>query len=250
MINRRIAIVVIAFVAVVAAGGIAVYGTFLAGDNVPELGLDAPSPSAPAASPVSAASPTAATPESGPSAATGDLAGPWAVVSGVAGYRVRETFLQQNAESDAVGRTEDVTGSLTVDGEAGTLRLASAQITVDMTTLRSDEDRRDAQLRGRGIQSDTFPTSTFDLATPVALPADLTSGDVTLELPGKLTLHGVARDVTITAQARLEADGTVVVVGSLPIRFADYAIEPPSIAGIIAVQDNGSLEFRVVFAKG
>jgi polyisoprenoid-binding protein YceI len=121
---------------------------------------------------------------------------------------------------------------------------------VDMTTLKSDKDRRDAQLRGRGIQSDTFPTSTFDLATPVALPADFGSTDVAVTLPGKLTLHGVVKDVTIDAQARLEPDGTVVVAGSLPILFADYGIEAPNVAGIIAVEDNGTMEFRVVFAKG
>jgi polyisoprenoid-binding protein YceI len=254
---RRIAIVVVALVAVVAVGGIALYGTFLAGDNVPELGLDTPAPSASAAVP-SAAAPTMApsdsaaapTAEPGASAATGDLVGAWTVVSGVAGYRVRETFLQQNAETDAVGRTEHVTGSLTVDSEAGSMRLVSTQIMVDMTTLKSDKDRRDGQLRGRGIQSDTFPTSTFDLATPVALPADFLAGDVTLELPGKLTLHGVVKDITIAAQARLEADGTVVVAGSLPILFADYDIEAPNVAGLIAVQDHGTMEFRVVFAKG
>jgi polyisoprenoid-binding protein YceI len=251
MNSRRIAIVVVALVAAVAVGGIALYATFLAGDNVAELGLDTPAPSAAVATPSAAASsavPSTAAP--GSSAATGDLAGPWTVASGVAGYRVRETFLQQNAETDAVGRTEDVTGSLTVDGEAGSLRLASTQITIDMTTLKSDRDRRDAQLRGRGIQTDTFPTSTFDLATPVALPADFGSTDVAVALPGKLTLHGVVKDVTIEAQARVEADGTVVVAGSLPIVFADYGIEAPNVAGIIAVQDNGTMEFRVVFAKG
>jgi polyisoprenoid-binding protein YceI len=232
-------------------GGIALYTTFLAGDNVAELGLDTPAPSAAVATPSSAASsavPSTAAP--GTSVATGDLAGPWTVASGVAGYRVRETFLQQNAETDAVGRTEDVTGSLTVDGEAGSLRLVSTQITVDMTTLKSDKDRRDAQLRGRGIQTDTFPTSTFNLATPVALPADFGNTDVAVPLPGKLTLHGVVKDVTVDAQARVEADGTVVVAGSVPILFADYGIEAPNVAGIIAVEDNGTMEFRVVFAKG
>ena len=167
----------------------------------------------------------------------------------MAGYRVRETFLQQDADSDAVGRTEGVGGTLTVDGEPGALRLASAQITVDMTTLSSDRNQRDGQLRRRGIQSDTFPTSTFDLVTQVALPANLVSGDVALELSGKLTLHGVTKDVTIAAQARLEADGTVIVAGSLPIVFADYGIEAPNVAGLIAVQDHGSMEFRVIFAR-
>jgi polyisoprenoid-binding protein YceI len=251
MNSRRIAIVVVALVAIVAVGGAAVYSTFLAGDNVAELGLDTPAPSAAVASPsasASSAAPSTAAP--GASVAAGDLAGPWTVASGIAGYRVRETFLQQNAETDAVGRTEDVTGALAVDGEAGTLRLVSAQVIVDMTTLTSDRDRRDAQLRGRGIQSDTFPTSTFDLAAPVALPADFGSTDVAVTLPGMLTLHGVAKDVMIDAQARLEPDGTVVVAASLPILFADYGIEAPNVAGIIAVQDHGTMEFRVVFAKG
>jgi len=42
----------------------------------------------------------------------------------------------------------------------------------------------------------------------------------------------------------------VVVAGSLPILFADYGIEAPNVAGIIAVQDHGTMEFRVIFAKG
>ncbi len=119
-----------------------------------------------------------------------------------------------------------------------------------MTTLESDNGRRDSQLRGRGIQTDTFPTSTFELAGPAALPAEFGSADVDVTLPGKLTLHGVTRDVEIAAQARVEPDGTVVVAGSLPIHFADYGIEAPNVAGLIAVQDNGSMEFRVVLAKG
>lgn len=254
MNNRRIAIIAVALVAVVAVGGVALYSTFLAGDNVPQLGLDTPAPSATAAAPsttAGASSASSGAPTSGPgTAGTGDLAGPWKVTSGVAGYRVRETFLQQNADSDAVGRSENVTGTLTVDGEPGALRLVSTQITVDMTTLSSDKDRRDGQLRGRAIESDRFPTAAFDLATPIALPADFGSTDVAVTLPGKLTLHGVIKDVTIAAQARLEADGTVVVAGSLPILFADYGIEAPNIAGLIAVQDNGSMEFRVVFTKG
>ena len=71
-----------------------------------------------------------------------------------------------------------------------------------------------------------------------------------VDLPGRLTLHGVTKDVTIAAQARLDPDGTVVVAGSLPILLADYGIEAPNVAGLISVQDHGSMEFRVVFAKG
>jgi polyisoprenoid-binding protein YceI len=252
MNSRRIAILVVAVVAAVAIGGIVASQLVLRGDDVPELGLDTPAPSA-AASSTPGVSPAASAPAAAtnaPSTAAGDLAGTWTVTEGEAGYRVRETFLQQQADVDAVGRTSGVTGSLTVDGAPGALVIASGSIVVDMTTLESDESRRDNQLRGRGLETDTYPTSTFEIRGPVALPAELGSADVAVTLPGTLTLHGVTQDVEIAAQARVEADGTVVVAGSLPILFADYEIEAPSIAGLIAVQDNGVMEFRVVLARG
>lgn len=261
MNRSRLVILVVALVALAAVGGgVALYRTFLAGDAVAELTLDTPAPSgaaatvAPSPDPTAVADPSAtpgsASPAPGTASGAVDLAGTWTVASGVAGYRVRETFLQQNADTDAVGRTEGVVGSITVSGGTGALSLDAASLTVDMTTLRSDRDRRDAQLRGRAIETERFPTSTFELARSVAVPADLLTGDVALTLPGTLTLHGVSRSVEISAQARLEADGTVVVVGSLPILFADYGIEPPDVAGIISVRDNGTMEFRVVLAKG
>jgi len=252
MNSRRIAIIVVAVIAVVAIGGFVAAQTFLRGDKVPELGLDTPAPSAMASEAPSAA-PAASDPGSAtaaPSAAAGDLAGTWTIAEGEAGYRVRETFLQQQADTDAVGRTSGVTGGLEIEGDAGALVIAAGRIEVDMTTLESDNGRRDNQLRGRGIQTDTFPTSTFELAGPAALPAELGSADVDVTLPGQLTLHGVTRDVEIAAQARLLDDGTVVVAGTLPILFSDYGIEAPNVAGLIAVQDNGSMEFRVVLAKG
>ncbi len=254
MNSRRLAVIVaVIAVVVVVVGGLVASQLVLQGDNVPELGLDTPSPSAagspgaPSATP-NATQPAAASASAAPAA--GNLAGTWTIVEGEAGYRVRETFLQQQADSDAVGRTSGVTGSLTVEGAPGGLALAGGSIEVDMTTLQSDESRRDNQLRGRGVQTDTFPTSTFELRGPVALPADFGAADVDFVLPGVLTLHGVTRDVELAAQARLQDDGTVVVAGSLPILFSDYEIEAPNVAGLIAVQNNGSMEFRIVLARG
>jgi polyisoprenoid-binding protein YceI len=264
MNSRRVILVLLALVAVAAVGGIALYSTFLAGDNVPALGLDTPAPSgavalSPAPASASALAPAStaagATGSASPAAAgtsvpAGELAGTWTVASGVAGYRVRETFLQQNAESDAVGRSTGVTGTFTVAGSPGGLSLTAGRVNVDMTALTSDRPQRDGQVRRRGPETDTFPTSTFELSGPVALQANFGSADVAMTLPGKLTLHGVTKDVDVAAQTRLEADGTVVVAGSLPILFSDYGMEAPNVAGLIAVQDNGSMEFRIVLAKG
>ena len=44
------------------------------------------------------------------------------------------------------------------------------------------------------------------------------------------------------------AGGRLELVGSAPIRFADFGIEPPSVAGLVSVRDHGVLEFRLVLA--
>lgn len=59
------------------------------------------------------------------------------------GYRVREVLFGQGAE--AVGRTQDVTGTITISGSSVT----AGSFTADLTTVKSDKSRRDAQFQGR-----------------------------------------------------------------------------------------------------
>jgi hypothetical protein len=40
----------------------------------------------------------------------------------------------------------------------------------------------------------------------------------------------------------------VELVGSAKLRFADFDIAPPSVAGLVTVKSEGLLEFRVVAA--
>jgi hypothetical protein len=37
-------------------------------------------------------------------------------------------------------------------------------------------------------------------------------------------------------------------VGSAPIEFARFGIEPPSVAGVVTVEDQGTLEFKLRLA--
>src|SRR5689334_15619549 len=76
--------------------------------------------------------------------ASGTAAGTWTVARGsLVGYRVNEVLFGQKAT--AVGRTSDVTGTMTVKGTT----IETATFTVDMTTVKSDKERRDAQFQGR-----------------------------------------------------------------------------------------------------
>jgi polyisoprenoid-binding protein YceI len=244
--TRTIALTLVA-VAALAVGGFIAYDQVLRGDSVAALAL--PSASAPADSTTEPAA-TSDGASTAPASETG-IAGEWQVAAdSVAGYRVREQLANLPAESDAVGRTSDVTGSITVEADGDGARLTAGTLTVDTTTIQSDEDRRDNRLRSEGLQTDQFPTATFTVTQPVEVPAAALTGtasDVTLV--GDLTLHGVTKSVEIPAQAQL-ADGKIQVAGSVTFALADFDITAPNVGGfIISIADEGALEFLVAFEK-
>jgi polyisoprenoid-binding protein YceI len=124
--------------------------------------------------------------------------------------------------------------------------VTEATFEVDMTTVTSDEDRRDRQFRGRLLDTESFPTSTFVLTAPIELGAVPADGvPITATATGDLTLRGTTQSVTFDVQAQKDGD-TIQVVGSTDIVFADYGIPDPSTAGV-STQDHGLLEFDLHF---
>lgn len=251
--SRLLPIALVAIVAV-AVGGYLAYDNVLRGDDVAPLALPTASVTAasatPAASADPAASPSTATAPTAP-VGEGDVAGTWTVVEGTeVGYRVREQLANLPAESDAVGRTSDVIGSITVVASGDGAQLTDGTISVDTTTIASDESRRDSRMRTEGLQTDRFPTASFTITSTIDIPAAALAGaaaDVTLV--GDLTLHGVTRAVEIPAQARL-VDGQIQVAGSLRFALSDFEIVAPNVGGfIVSIADEGALEFSMIFAK-
>jgi polyisoprenoid-binding protein YceI len=117
-----------------------------------------------------------------------------------------------------------------------------------MTTLESDDSRRDNQFRGRIMATDEFPTATFALTAPIELGRIPDEGEqITATATGDLTLRGITNPVTFDVTAQLTGE-RIGVLGSIPIVFADYDIPNPSIAGI-TTDDNGLLEFVLVFER-
>jgi polyisoprenoid-binding protein YceI len=251
--NRLIAIVLVAIVAIGVSAYLA-YDNVLRGDDVAPLALPSSEPIATDAAAASAdptAAPSADTSESAAPAGSSDgsVAGTWTVAAGSeAGYRVREQLANLPAESDAVGRTSDVTGSITLVAAGDGAQLTDGTITVDTTTIASDESRRDNRMRSEGLQTEQFPEATFTITAPVDLPAAALAGTATdVTLTGDLTLHGVTKSVEIPAQAQL-ANGQIQVAGAISFPLSDYGITAPNVGGfIISIADQGALEFLVVF---
>ena len=164
--------------------------------------------------------------------------------SSFAGFRVQEELAGIGAKT-AVGRTPDVSGSLTIDGTS----IPSTRIAVDMTTLKSDQSRRDDAIRRQGIETDRFPEATFELTEPIELRSIPEDGhEIAVDAVGDLTLHGVTRRVTFPLKAQLNGD-VITVTGSLEVQFADYRITQPRAAIVLSVDDKGVIELQLFFTK-
>jgi len=175
--------------------------------------------------------------------ATAPLDGTWQVSSGSqAGFRVSEVLFGQSAT--AVGRTSSVTGRMVIASD----QVTSATFTVDMTTVHSNRSERDRQFQGRIMNTAQFPHAAFTITAPIAVspvPADGVLVHPTAT--GKLTLHGVTNPVTVPLAAR-RSGNVIQVSGSIPVVFADYHIDNPSVAGLVTTQDHGTVEFLLNFA--
>ena len=158
-----------------------------------------------------------------------------------AGFRVQEV-LSNIGNNTAIGRTPNVSGQLTLSGQT----LSAVHVDVDLTSITSDQPRRDPAIQ-RTLETNTYPTATFDLTAPVSLPQAPAEGvTYNLTATGNMTVHGVTKAVTVTLQAQLK-DSVIVVVGSTPFAFADYGMSAPAAPVVLSVSDSGTIEFQLFF---
>jgi polyisoprenoid-binding protein YceI len=218
-------------VAVLAVAGPFAYINFIKSDAPAPLTAATTTPSSPA------------TTRAGQSTGDDPIAGSYSVTSGSqAGYRVKEVLFGQDTE--AVGRTSAVSGQITVDGT----RVTAGDFSVDLTTVQSDQSRRDNQFHTRIMDTATYPTATFKLAQPIelaSLPAD--GATITAKALGQLTLHGTTRQVTVDVSAQRSAS-SIRLSGQIPVSFADWNIPNPSF-GPASTEDHGLIEFLLVLAR-
>ena len=179
-------------------------------------------------------------------AATPD--GTWQVSddgSSYVGYRVREQLAFLDSPNEAVGRSTAVTGTMEVAGDT----VENVRIEADLTRLTSDESRRDNAIRQRGLESERYPTATLELAEPLQLATTPAQGqEVRGEGKGRLTVHGVTREVDLDLQG-VWSGSTIQVAGQLPVKMTDYQIEPPRFGPVVSIEDGLTVDLKLVFER-
>jgi polyisoprenoid-binding protein YceI len=194
-----------------------------------------------------------ASPTASPATTPTSLAGTWTVTTGSqARYRVKELSVGETAKHDAVAQTSSVTGTLTVGGDATGYQANGITVTAGLGSLHSidqvagrDVSQRDG-IVSRQLDVQQFPNATFT-ATSASIPGSVTSAQVDITVPGKLTIHGVAKNVTATAKAQVVGD-KIEIAGSVAINMTDYGVSPPQVP-FTAVDPTVTIEFDLFLTK-
>jgi polyisoprenoid-binding protein YceI len=185
-----------------------------------------------------------------------DVSGSWSVDTSIGtfsyddstgtfvGFRIDEQ-LAGIGSTTAVGRTPDVTGTITIDGSSVT----AASIEADMSAITTNDSRRDHEVQ-EALETSSYPTATFVLTEPIEVGSAATSGEATtVTAVGDLTIHGVTASVSIPLQVQL-VDDTIVVVGSLDVTFSAYGVSVPTAPIVLSAADHGVVELQLFFTKG
>ena len=244
MKSRSLIPLAIVALAVVLVGGGLLW--FFGGDEPAEVDLAATASSL-ADQETSGASTAATT----PAAATG-IGGTWNVDTSIGsftledtttasfvGFRVEEV-LDGIGSNTAVGRTPEVTGSVFIEGTT----LTTAEITADLTSIVSDESRRDDHIQ-ETLNTSSNPNADFVLVDSIELGDGAESGElVSVIASGDLTINGVTNQEAFEIEAQL-VDGTILVTATSEIDFADYQVTAPTSQLVLSVEDHGIVEVQL-----
>lgn len=158
-------------------------------------------------------------------------------------YRVREQLARVDFPSDAVGKTNQVTGAIVIGADGKIIREGSS-FTVDLASIQSDNQRRDGFIRRNTLQTDSFPKAVFVPTAATGLPAPLpATGEMAFQLTGDLTIHGVTRPATWQVKAVRGASGVVTGTATTNFKFGDYGMTIPRVGMVLSVDDSITLEY-------
>ena len=200
---------------------------------------------APTAEPVATAAPTAEPEPTAMAEPEAPAKNSFIIGEGtIARYKVEEELARQGFFV-ATGETTEVVGRISFDDDGGIVSGESG-IVLQAATFKTDSDRRDRFVRERTLQTADFPAISFIPTSAEGLPSPLSeaSGTVEFTLTGELTIRDQTRPVTWDVVA--EFGDEIKGLASLETTFEEFAMEKPSVAIVISVDDIIRLEIDFV----
>ena len=105
---------------------------------------------------------------------------------------------------------------------------------------------QETMLGPRVLDVTRFPTVTFKSRTVSGRHS--ATGSYELDIAGDLSLHGVTRSVALPLRVELSSD-TLRATGQLVLRQTEYGIKPVTVAGVVKVKDELTIDYVLVATR-
>jgi polyisoprenoid-binding protein YceI len=157
--------------------------------------------------------------------------------------RVQEQLAGATVNTDAVLQTKAIAGQIVVqpDGKVGD----GSKFTVELNTLKSDRSMRDAFIKRSTLEVEKFPQAEFVAKEFRGLGSPLpTSGKITGQLVGDLTLHGVTKPVTFNIEGDLDGN-TFKGRAFSALKITDFGMELPRVPVVAGMEDLARMDIAI-----
>ena len=162
-------------------------------------------------------------------------------------YRVREQLMHHDLPNDAIGKTTGVTGGITI-APNGSIDTSASKITIDVTSLKSDKDRRDGYVQHRTLETEQYPSVVFVPTSVNGAKLPLGGTEQSFDVAGNLTVHGVTKPTVWHVKAK-SSGNDVTGSGYTQFTFADMQLAQPRVPILLSVADTIRLEYDFHFVR-
>ena len=169
----------------------------------------------------------------------------WNLPSPIHDSNTSVSFVLDSTWRTINGTTKDLVGSITLKDKKDPLSIV-VDLTIKVQTINTDWDGRDETLQ-ECMASDQYPTVSFtsqrlsDNCKPSVIDiSSRCSGNLT----GILTMRDVTKEVTLPVEITKELD-FYRIQGTLPLQWAEYNIEDPSIL-IAQLDDTVNISYQTI----
>lgn len=174
-----------------------------------------------------------------------------------ASYEVDEEFLAGAANAlginagkvKTVGTSDQVSGQLTVDFSGAAPTITSGEFQVDISALKSDQNRRDNRIRNDWLESARFPMATFKVTGIQNGPSSYGEGEeASFQMAGDLTIREITKPVVFDVKASLNGS-TVTATATTAFLMSEFGVDPPAMGNLFTVGDNTVVTVTLVASE-
>lgn len=157
-------------------------------------------------------------------------------------YKVNEKLVQVG-KTTAIGKTKSISGKIFLNSDNSFD--TSSIIKVDLSTLKSDQERRDRYIKTRTLEVDKYPFAEFYPQRIEGLK-EIKDGTYDVKVYGKLKIKDVVKNIVWSGKIQIKNNKANVFLKT-EFPFDYFNLQKPKVPVVIEIDDPIILEVEGIF---